>query len=80
MKSKTAIAERKNRDKEQRKIRRTVTFTESTIVRTGNKQREEKTEISFVSPPLPYFPPHEEIVEKPAKSKKKIKHEINAQN
>jgi hypothetical protein len=48
--SKVAIAERKNRIK--KTVNRTVTFTESTIVTIGNTQKEERTEVVFVSPPI----------------------------
>lgn len=49
MKSKTAIAERKNRPK--KVVRRTVTITESTIMTVGNVQKENKVEVSFAANP-----------------------------
>ena len=49
LKSKTAIAERKNRPK--KVVRRTVTITESTIVTVGNVQKENKVEVSFAANP-----------------------------
>lgn len=49
LKSKTAIAERKNRPK--KVVRRTVTITESTIVTVGNVQKENKVEVSFAADP-----------------------------
>jgi len=49
LKSKTAIAERKNRPK--KGVRRTVTITESTIVTVGNGQKENKVEVSFSTEP-----------------------------
>ena len=62
-KSKTAIAERKNKEK----IKRTITITKSTIVTVGNVQKENKVEVSF-TPPFE----HEEIVSKEDKKKKKV--------
>ena len=61
-KSKTAIAERKNKEK----IRRTITITESTIVTVGNIQKENKVEFSFI-PPFEH-----EIPSKEDKKKKKF--------
>jgi hypothetical protein len=62
LKSKTAIAERKNRPK--KVIRRTVTITESTIVTVGNVQKENKVEVSFAADP-------NEVVEMVSAKKKK---------
>ena len=64
LKSKTAIAERKNRPK--KGVRRTVTITESTIVPVGNVQKENKVEVSFTANPP-------EVVEVMGKEKKKKK-------
>ena len=62
LKSKTAIAERKNRPK--KVVRRTVTITESTIVTVGNGQKENKVEVSFAADP-------NEVVEMVSAKKKK---------
>ena len=62
LKSKTAIAERKNRPK--KVIHRTVTITESTIVTVGNVQKENKVEVSFAADP-------NEVVEMVSTKKKK---------
>jgi len=62
LKSKTAIAERKNRPK--KVVRRTVTITESTIMTVGNVQKENKVEVSFAADP-------NEVVEMVSAKKKK---------
>ena len=62
LKSKTAIAERKNRPK--KVVRRTVTITESTIMTVGNVQKENKVEVSFAADP-------NEVVEMVSTKKKK---------
>ena len=62
LKSKTAIAERKNRPK--KVVRRTVTITESTIMTVGNGQKENKVEVSFAADP-------NEVVEMVSAKKKK---------
>ena len=62
LKSKTAIAERKNRPK--KVVRRTVTITESTVVTVGNVQKENKVEVSFAADP-------NEVVEMVSTKKKK---------
>ena len=62
LKSKTAIAERKNRPK--KVVRRTVTITESTIMTVGNGQKENKVEVSFAADP-------NEVVEMVSTKKKK---------
>ena len=65
LKSKTAIAERKNRPK--KVVRRTVTITESTIMTVGNVHKENKVEVSFASNPNEV----NEIVEMVSTKKKK---------
>ena len=62
LKSKTAIAERKNRPK--KVVRRTVTITKSTLVTVGNVQKENKVEVSFAADP-------NEVVEMVSAKKKK---------
>ena len=61
IKSKSAIAERKNRVK--KTVNRTVTFTESTIEMVGTVQKENKVEVVFASEPV--------VVEVASKSKRK---------